>query len=96
MGMKGKDAEVLKARWQSQSQSHVPETPHLTDRYKALEKHVHSLDFCKDDLREALLATENDNVEGFKAYSKGIREGVRQLWEGLSQEELLWDDQSET
>jgi len=96
VGMEGKDAEVLKARWQSQGQSHVPETPHLTDRYKALEKHVHSLGFCKDYLQAALLATENDNEDGFKVYSKGIMEGVRQLWEGLSQEELLWDDQSET
>jgi len=63
------------------------ETP--TDIYEALEKHAHDIGFCKNDLRQALLAVERDGVHGFKARKVDIIQNVRQRWEGLNNEEAL-------
>jgi len=54
-----------------------------------LEKHAHDIGFCKNDLRQAPLAVERDDVHGFKARKVDIIQNVRQRWEGLNNEEAL-------
>ncbi|KAK0716632.1 hypothetical protein B0T21DRAFT_375235 [Apiosordaria backusii] len=79
-GLEEGDAAILRKRLQS-SEALGKTLP--TDMYTALETQVQGTEFCEDDLQEALLAVENDNMERFEASSRIILEAWTQRLEGI-------------
>ncbi|KAK3339912.1 hypothetical protein B0T25DRAFT_523580 [Lasiosphaeria hispida] len=87
-GLPEPDANTIKERWQS---SEPLEKSPLPDMYELLEKHAKGLDFCKQDLRAALLACETDEMEDFRTHRTAILDKMRRRWEDMNKELTLRD-----
>jgi hypothetical protein len=62
---------------------------HLTDLYKALEKHVGGIEYLQEDMREAAWAVEHDDLKMFKACKTAIFWRVEDRWRDLLNEDVL-------
>lgn len=76
------DVAMLKQRWLS---SVAPEETPLTAMYTALEEQAGGFLLHMDDLREAVLAVENDDIEQFRKSSTAILEACTQRREDCTE-----------
>jgi len=84
-GLPEGDADVLRKRVTGTISGGEGELRGLLDRYEVLERYTDDIDFCEEELKEALLAVERDDVEGFEENKARILRGLRERWEGLQE-----------
>ena len=90
-GLETEDAEILRERLQTTSEGEdSSQAPSLSDMYEELERCAGDIDFCKEDLGWALLATEDDDVEEFRECRDDVFESLKGRWKTINSKERLW------
>ena len=96
-GLPELDTNTMKERLQS---SEPREKTPLPRMYAFDEKHVQDtgcrkVGYCKENLREALLAVEEDDIKRFKAFRTVILREMRQYGEEVNKEVMFWDPEED-